>query len=171
MQTSIIFIISRSLFIIMRNFSDESCRENHNIFFVQKHIFEDRVVYKKSGRVLQRQAGHRWPYGACTLHAGYLRLQTHTQNMQYLLVSTLTMVVRMRPSVTLYVKLQWHNTISLMMDLWEKYDKKLSVNNWSIHVDLTHYNGLFLLLLRNYYVVNTKYIRNNKLINESELTI
>ena len=27
-------------------------------------------------------AGHRWQYGACALHAGYLRLQTHTHNMQ-----------------------------------------------------------------------------------------
>jgi len=25
-------------------------------------------------------------YGACALHAGYLRLQTHTQNMQHLLI-------------------------------------------------------------------------------------
>jgi hypothetical protein len=25
--------------------------------------------------------GHRWQYGAWGLHAGYLRLQTHNQNM------------------------------------------------------------------------------------------
>jgi hypothetical protein len=27
---------------------------------------------------------HRRQYGACVLHAGYLRLQTHTQHTQYL---------------------------------------------------------------------------------------
>ena len=30
--------------------------------------------------------GHRRQYVACVLHARYLRLQTHTQNMQYLLL-------------------------------------------------------------------------------------
>jgi hypothetical protein len=30
---------------------------------------------------------HRWQYGACTLRAGYLKLQTHTQNVKYLLLS------------------------------------------------------------------------------------
>jgi len=34
----------------------------------------------------QSQAGHRWQYGACALHAGHLSPQTHTQNMQYLLI-------------------------------------------------------------------------------------
>jgi hypothetical protein len=32
------------------------------------------------------RAGHRLQYSACALHAGYLRLQTHTQNMSYLLL-------------------------------------------------------------------------------------
>jgi hypothetical protein len=32
------------------------------------------------------RAGHRWQYGACALHAGYLRLQTHTQSMLYVLL-------------------------------------------------------------------------------------
>jgi len=30
--------------------------------------------------------GHRWQYGTCALHAGYLRLLAHIQNMQYLLL-------------------------------------------------------------------------------------
>jgi hypothetical protein len=34
----------------------------------------------------QKKTGHKWQYSACTLHAGYLRLQTHTQNIQYLLL-------------------------------------------------------------------------------------
>jgi hypothetical protein len=41
---------------------------------------------RKRVRILYSGAGHRWQYGACALHAGYLRLQAHTQNMQYLLL-------------------------------------------------------------------------------------
>jgi len=29
-------------------------------------------------KIFQSGAGHSWQYGASTLHAGYLRLQTHT---------------------------------------------------------------------------------------------
>jgi len=43
-------------------------------------------------------------YGTCALHAGYLRLQTNTQSMQYLLLSIAKMVVRTRSSVMLYVQ-------------------------------------------------------------------
>jgi hypothetical protein len=35
---------------------------------------ENHVVY-------EMWKGHRWQYGTCALHAGYLRLQTHTHNM------------------------------------------------------------------------------------------
>jgi len=36
--------------------------------------------------VLYTRTGYRWKYGACALHAGWLRLQTHNQNMSYLLL-------------------------------------------------------------------------------------
>jgi hypothetical protein len=36
--------------------------------------------------IVEAGSGHRWQYGACALKAGYLRLQIHTQNMQYLLL-------------------------------------------------------------------------------------
>jgi len=29
---------------------------------------------------------HRWQYGACALHIGYLRLQNHTLRMFYLML-------------------------------------------------------------------------------------
>ena len=29
--------------------------------------------------ILYSRTGHRWQYGACALHAGYLRLQTHSE--------------------------------------------------------------------------------------------
>jgi len=32
-------------------------------------------------KILQGLAGNRCQYGACALNAGYLSLQTHTQNM------------------------------------------------------------------------------------------
>jgi len=36
--------------------------------------------------MLYSRAGHMWQYGACAFYARYLRLQTHTQNIQYLLL-------------------------------------------------------------------------------------
>jgi len=66
----------------MRNFSDK---------FVQKiktHILYPTTFYRKSCRlwdsvekILYSWVGHRWQYGARALRWGYLRLQTHTQNM------------------------------------------------------------------------------------------
>jgi hypothetical protein len=41
-------------------------------------------------------------YGACALHAGYVRLQTHTQNMQYILLSTANMAKRTYLDAALY---------------------------------------------------------------------
>ena len=75
-------IISRSVLLRMRNVSDKSCRENQNTHFVFSNSFsENRAVYEIMGKILQSGAGHKWQYGACALHAGYLRLHTHTQNM------------------------------------------------------------------------------------------
>jgi len=45
----------------------------------------------------------RRQYGACEWHAGYLWLQTHTQNMYYLLLSTSTIVNQALLNVTLPV--------------------------------------------------------------------
>jgi len=46
-----------------------------------------------------------WQYGPCALRAGYLRLQTYTQNMSRnnYCFSTATMAHRMRLNVALYV--------------------------------------------------------------------
>jgi hypothetical protein len=41
---------------------------------------------RQRGKVFLDQTDHRWKYGACALHTGYLRLQIHIQNMQYLLL-------------------------------------------------------------------------------------
>jgi hypothetical protein len=46
-----------------------------NFFFFRKSCLLLDNVEKYCSR-----AGHRWQYGAWELHAGYLRVQTHTQN-------------------------------------------------------------------------------------------
>jgi hypothetical protein len=78
----IFVIISRSLLLRMRNISDKRCRENQNTHIMFNDlIFENRVLYKvmwKNAIELERDI---WQYGASALHVGYLRLQTHTQNM------------------------------------------------------------------------------------------
>ena len=39
------------------------------------NIVENRVVYEITWeKILYSRTGHRWKYGACALHAGYLRL-------------------------------------------------------------------------------------------------
>jgi len=44
-----------------------------------KHIFCSIIVFRKLWKILYSWTGYRWQYGACALHAGYLRLQTHTR--------------------------------------------------------------------------------------------
>jgi len=49
---------------------------------IKTHVYpENRAVYEIMWKNIYSRTGHRWQYGACTLHAGYQRLQTHTQNM------------------------------------------------------------------------------------------
>ena len=64
-----------------------------NIFF-----YENRTVYTVMWKMQQRQ------YGACALHAGYLRLQkTHLEYVILIAFSTATMVERKRLDVRLHV--------------------------------------------------------------------
>ena len=50
------------------------------------YFLENRAVYEIMWKYSVEGAGHGWQYGACTLHAGYLRLQIQTQDMKYLLL-------------------------------------------------------------------------------------
>jgi len=55
-------------------------------------------------KIIIEGAGHRWQYGASSLHAGYLRLQTHTIRLcNSHCFSTATMVAWMHLSVTLCI--------------------------------------------------------------------
>jgi predicted house-cleaning NTP pyrophosphatase (Maf/HAM1 superfamily) len=70
-------IISCSILLTMRNVSDKACRENQNTHFTFSNFFspENNVEkYCRAGKTTLK-------YGACVLHAVYLRLQIHTHNM------------------------------------------------------------------------------------------
>ena len=73
-------IISHSVLLIMKNVSDKSCVKTRNTHFMCSDSFKNRAVYEIMWKILWSRTGHR-QYGASALHAGYLRLQTHTHNM------------------------------------------------------------------------------------------
>jgi hypothetical protein len=80
-------IISHLMLLRMRNVSDKPYRENQNTYFMFNNFFTKIVPFMTSrGKNIVEQAGHRERYGACALHAGYLRLQIHIQNISYLMV-------------------------------------------------------------------------------------
>ena len=56
-------------------------------------------------KIFQSGGGHIWQYGACALHAGYLRLHIHTNTHKhtYNCFSIATMVARTRLIVTSHV--------------------------------------------------------------------
>ena len=75
-------IISCWSLLRMSNISHKICRKYKN--FVFNSVFFPRKscrLWDKVEKILYSGAGHRRQYGACALHAGYLRLHTHTQNM------------------------------------------------------------------------------------------
>jgi hypothetical protein len=60
-------------------FFDKTCRENQNILYV-RYCFCKIVSSARQGeKILMSRTGNRWEYGACTLHTGYLRLQTQSE--------------------------------------------------------------------------------------------
>jgi hypothetical protein len=79
-------IISRSVLLRMRNVLDKNCRENQNTHFMfNNFFFFNCVIYEKMWKKYHRAGQAIDDSLAHVLHAGYLRLQTYTQNMQYLL--------------------------------------------------------------------------------------
>jgi hypothetical protein len=71
-------IISHSVLLGMKNLSDKSCRENQNTHFMFNTFFFNHAVYEIMWKNIVESGRYRWQYGACTLHAGYVRLQMHT---------------------------------------------------------------------------------------------
>ena len=77
-------ITSRSVILITRNVSHKICTENQNTRFVFCNFFPKIVPFMRlCWKILFSGTGHRWQYSAYALPAGYLRLQTPTQNVQY----------------------------------------------------------------------------------------
>jgi hypothetical protein len=64
----------------MKSVSDKRLTENKT-YFAFNIFFENPAVYETMWKILYSWAGHRRQYGACAFYAGYLRLQTHTENM------------------------------------------------------------------------------------------
>jgi hypothetical protein len=81
-------ITSCSILFTTRNVSEKCCRENQNTLCYITFL-SSRTFYRKSRRLWDNvekccRSGHAtWQYGACALHADYLRLPTHTQSMQF----------------------------------------------------------------------------------------
>ena len=69
-------IIFRSVLLRIRNVSDRSWGKHQNTHFVFSDFLENRAFYEVMLTV---------QYSACALRVGWIRLQTHTQNMNYLL--------------------------------------------------------------------------------------
>jgi len=67
----------------MRNVSDKIYRENQNTHFVFSKFFFLKTLpfIRYVEKYCTTGQATIWHYNACALHAGYLRLQTHTQNM------------------------------------------------------------------------------------------
>ena len=76
-------VISRPFLPRMRNVSDKSCRENQNTHFVFSNLFffENRAVYEIMWENIVEPDRPQITMWHCQFRAGYLRLQTHTQNM------------------------------------------------------------------------------------------
>ena len=53
----------------------------NNLFF-----FQNRAVYERMWKTIVELDRPRMTIWRMVLHVGYLRLQTHTQNMQYVLL-------------------------------------------------------------------------------------
>ena len=100
------FIITHSFLLRMRNVWDKSWREIQNTHFVLRNFFFSKIVpfMRQCGKLLYIWAGHRWQYGLCELHAGYLRLQIHTLRLcNTHCFSTAAMVALTCLNVTFYV--------------------------------------------------------------------
>jgi len=64
----------------MRNVSNKSSINVKTPVLGSINFISNIVPFmRQCGKILYSEAGHRWSYGACALHNGYLSLQTHTQ--------------------------------------------------------------------------------------------
>jgi len=78
-----IMMISRWILFRMGNLSDKRCTENQNTNFMFNNFFRKLcLLWDNVERYcVARQVTEKIKYGELALHAGYFRLQAHTQNM------------------------------------------------------------------------------------------
>jgi len=86
---------------------------------------ENRTVRKIMWKILYSRTGHRGQYGACALHTGYLKLQTHTYCS-----STKKTVAQTHLSLPLYVQCLscWHLSLYLndLTDCTWNYERNMT---------------------------------------------
>jgi hypothetical protein len=62
-----------------KKFSDKSCRKTRNTYFMLNNFFPEKSDFlRQRGKMLYSGECHKWRYGACAWHDGYLRPHTHT---------------------------------------------------------------------------------------------
>jgi len=76
-------VTARRILLRMKNVTDGTYRENENIFKFNISSSENRTTYDIMWKnmVEQDRPQITIKYGVRALHAGYLRLKTHIQNM------------------------------------------------------------------------------------------
>jgi hypothetical protein len=67
-------------------FQTKVCKKKKFIDSITFLLRNTHYLWDKFGKTLYKRTGHRRKHGECTLYALYLRLQTHAQNMKYLLL-------------------------------------------------------------------------------------
>ena len=70
------FLIYLTKFFLEREILQINCRENQNTHFMLNNLFFSKIVPFMNNVAKYGTAGQ---YGTCALHAGYLKLQIHTQ--------------------------------------------------------------------------------------------
>ena len=63
----------------VRAFSERSFEENKNTHRMFNFLIRKSYLLWERGKISQSQTNHRRQYGAYALHAGYLRLHTHSE--------------------------------------------------------------------------------------------
>jgi len=116
MNTNIHFWSYLAQFFLEWKFSQtKNCRENEIRLLgsIAFFFFFFRKSCRLCGKILYSGVDHRWQYGACALHAGYLRLQTHAlKKCNIYCFSTATVVARTRLNVTLHVQCLFYSLFS-----------------------------------------------------------
>jgi len=97
-------IITHPILLSMRNVSEKSCRENKKNYD-EFPPPQTMPLMGWCGKILWSRTGHSRQLGRHSLHAAYLQLQTHAQNMETntYCFSTATMVTQIHSVLCLYI--------------------------------------------------------------------